>query len=402
MISSTIYSSASAAGIRTAVVLLGTALAGCMTIDMPTDPDTYSVGASTVSHLRAAQPLSFRNGYEGEAKQPIRVGAHTWLFDSRQMTETAIVMTERALVKGGVKVVPESGRAITLRVRVTGGGVHGIVPWVQTTARLVLEASFGEATLSIPADNSSPMGAQRAYDGAILFALNRLLVDEKFTAYATGASVSPAPSMAAAAAAISPAVTTPAPAVPSASARFPQVGDTWTYELIQRGQGVSPRPRRYAVKVVYSSEAKISDQVSLDGGAPDEADHTRGRYLVTQVVSVLSPYLGVFEEPPSGPLGEIRISADRGCSGRDRCEVSGRVVGREIVRTRAGQFDAIKVTVNQAWRNPSGYQGGTSDARREFTAWYAPQVKRLVKVSSRTKMGRQPDFDLDLVSYQLK
>jgi hypothetical protein len=190
--------------------------------------------------------------------------------------------------------------------------------------------------------------------------------------------------------------------VSSANARFPQVGDTWTYELIQRGPNVSPRPRRYAVKVVYSSEAKISDQVSFDGGAPDEADHTRGRYLITQVVSVLSPYLGVFEELPSGPLGEIRVTTDRACSGRERCEVSGRVVGREIVRTRAGQFDAIKVTVNQVWRDPSGYQGGTSDARREFTAWYAPQVKRLVKVSSRTKMGRPPDFDLDLVSYQLK
>jgi hypothetical protein len=402
MIWRTIYSSASAAGLRTAVVLLGTALAGCMTIDMPTSPDTFSVGAGTVAHLGGAQPLSFKNGYLSEAKQPLRVGHNTWMFDARQMTETAIVMLERALVKSGVKVVPESGRAITLRVRVTDGGMHGVMPWIQTTGRLVLEASFGDATLSIPADNSSPMGAQRAYDGAILFALNRLAVDERFTAYATGASVSPLPSIAPAAAASSPAASTAAPAASTANARFPQVGDTWTYELIQRGRDVSPRPRRYAVKVVYSSEAKISDQVSLEGGAPAESDHTRGRYLVTQVVSVLSPYLGVFEEPASGPLGEIQISADRGCRGRERCEVSGRVLGREMVRTAAGQFDAVKVTVNQVWRNPSGSQGGAFDGRREFTAWYAPQVKRLVKISSRTTMGWHPDFDLDLVSYQLK
>ena len=388
--------------LRTGAALFAALLAGCMTIDIPTDPDTFSVDASRVSHLRGAQPLSLKNGYEREAKQPVKVDMNTWMFDARQMTETAIVMLERALIKGGVKVVPESENAVTLRVRVTGGGVFGIVPWIQTTGRLVLEASFGDAAVSIPADNSSPMGAQRTYDGAILFALNGLLVDEKFTAYASRASISPTPPLAAAAAAISPAVATTAPAVSAANTRFPQVGDTWTYELIQRGRDVSPRPRRYAVKVVYSSDAKISDQVSLENGKPEETDHTRGRYLVTQVVSVLSPYLGVFEEPASGPLGEIQIGADRGCRGRDRCEVSGRVVGREIVRTAAGQFDSIKVTVSQVWRNPSGFQGGTSDARREFTAWYAPQVKRLVKVSSRTKMGGQPDFDLDLVSYQLK
>lgn len=77
-------------------------------------------------------------------------------------------------------------------------------------------------------------------------------------------------------------------------------------------------------------------------------------------------------------------------------------MGREIVRVPAGEFESIKVTVHQAWRNPSAFQGGTSDARRELTGWYASKAKRFVKFTSRTKMGRAPDFDLELTSYQLK
>lgn len=106
---------------------------------------------------------------------------------------------------------------------------------------------------------------------------------------------------------------------PNANPRFPQVGDTWTYDLIQRGVNLRPGPRSYVVKVVYSSEAKISDQVSLGGGRPEEWDHTGGRYLVTQVVSILSPYLGIFEDPEHGAMGKIKTSADRSCGGRERC-----------------------------------------------------------------------------------
>ena len=155
------------------------------------------------------------------------------------------------------------------------------------------------------------------------------------------------------------------------------------------------------VKVVYSSEAKVSDQVSLAGGPPVELDHTRGRYLVTQVVSILSPYLFVFETPAHGSLGQIVTTTDAGCRGREQCEVSGRIAGAEIVRVPAGEFEVTRVTVSQAWRNPSGFQGGF-DGRRELTGWYAPKAKRFVKYSSRTKMGNAPDFDLELVRYELK
>lgn len=176
-------SRADVAGLRAAVVLLGAALAGCMTVDVPTDPGTFSVDPSKVASLSGAQPLSLKNAYQREAKQSVNVGNNTWVFDLRQMTDTSIVMLQRALDKGGVKVVPEGDRAMMLRVRVTGVRVRAFPPVVQTNAQVMLDVRFGATTLSIPAENTSPAGAQRAYDGAILFALNRLLADEKFIAY---------------------------------------------------------------------------------------------------------------------------------------------------------------------------------------------------------------------------
>jgi hypothetical protein len=48
----------------------------------------------------------------------------------------------------------------------------------------------------------------------------------------------------------------------------------------------------------------------------------------------------------------------------------------------------------------------TMNGGRTLTIWYAPEVKRAVKFSSRPTVGDVPpvetNFDLELVSYQLK
>lgn len=401
--------------------LLGPALlvviAGGCAVDVPTSPDTFAVDAANAGHLRGPQSIWLKNAYNAGVKRDLGAGkGYTWSIDEKQMTDTAITMLARAVEKHGFKTEAPADKSITLQVRVQQGFIHQrAVSFVaHANVRLLLDATFGDGTgTTLPGDNNSPMGPSRAFEGALMFAINKLLVDEKFVAYVnkSGAdALKPAASAALPPVAATPVVATPvvaaaiapSPAATATSSRFPQVGDTWTYDLIHRGANVRPAPRMYVVKVVYSSEAKISDQVSLGGGRPEEWDHTRGSYLVTQVVSILSPYLATFDDPVRGPLGEIKTSADRSCGGRERCEVTGRVAGREIVRVPAGEFEAVKVTVHQAWRNPSAFQGGTSDARRELTGWYAPKAKRFVKFSSRTKMGSTPDFDLELTSYQLK
>ncbi len=391
------------------LVLPLAALLSACTLPVSTSPDTFDVAPAALAHLPRTKPVTVENGYTADAPYPFKVEMHTWVVDQRQITDTAVVMLDRALAKQGLAAGP-GGKTVRLRVQQPSAYVR-MLPFVaQTFATLTLDAEFGDGTrTSVRADNQSPMSGPRAFEGAVLFALNQLLSDERFVAYmnrdgmdlgkpaaaAPAATATPAP-VVAASIAMSSAAAAP-------DARFPQVGDNWTYRLTQRGRNVGPTQRRYAVKVVYSSEAKISDQVSIDHAPPTESDHAKGRYLITQGVSILSPYLGVFEEPSAGAsLGEIVTSTNLGCRVRERCEVSGRIVGREIVRVPAGEFEAIKVTVSQVWRDPMGFQGGTSDARRVLTGWYAPQAKRFVKFSSRPGMGNAPDFDLELVSYQLK
>jgi hypothetical protein len=392
-------------------MFLGAFAAGCA-MDVPTRPDTFAVDPANAAHLRGPQSIALKNAYAAEAKMDLDPGkGQTWSIDQKQMTDTAMTMLGKAVEKQGIKTQGPADKSVTLQVRVEQAFIHQrtLALVAHANVRLSLDATFGDGTgTMLPADNNSPLGPQRAFEGALMVAINKLFLDEKFVAYVNKAgpdtlkAAGSIPLPVVAAAPVAAAAITTAPVATARSSGFPQVGDNWTYYLIQRGRDVSPAARTYVVKVVYSSEAKISDQVSLAGRPPEEWDHAKGRYLVTQIVSILSPYLGVFEEPAAGSLGEIVTSTDKGCQTRERCEVSGRIVGRELVRVPAGEFEAIKVTVNQAWRDPMGFQGGTSDARRELTGWYVAKTKRFVKFSSRTKMGKAPDFDLELMSYEVK
>jgi hypothetical protein len=179
--------------------------------------------------------------------------------------------------------------------------------------------------------------------------------------------------------------------------RLPRAGDTWTYRLDGRQAG----SRGYVVRVAASMEGGIVDQVILGGAAPIESKHGSGSYLVAQGVSVLSPYLGLFEDLVPGTPLHVDARGDASCHRDEICEIRARVVSREALHTQAGKFDTVKVTFTQVWR--ASIQGRQSPSR-EVSAWYAPQAKRVVRVSSRMATGYavHPDFDLELVSYKLQ
>ena len=184
--------------------------------------------------------------------------------------------------------------------------------------------------------------------------------------------------------------------------RFPHVGDTWTYRLSTRQSG--NRNSSYVVTVTASGEGGIVDQATLQTAAPAPATHVNGRYLVTQGITVLSPYLALFEDlRPGATLSGVEMRDDPTCrSGQFVCEIDARVARREVIETPAGRFDAVRVTFTQTWRYAS--PGRENPPSREVSAWYAPQAKRVVRVSSRVATGYafQPDFDLELVSYKLQ
>ncbi len=207
-------------------------------------------------------------------------------------------------------------------------------------------------------------------------------------------------------------------AAAAAASPFPQAGDSWTYRLTEPKPAGKPGPRNYTVRVALASEQAIVERFSLEGGPSGEWTHGRGRYLASLGRSLFSPYLSVFEElSPPARLGAIEIK-DEKCKTQYLCEAEGRVVGRESIGVTAGNFETIKIVVDHKWRPavvrsqsaPAGWFG-----TRRLTVWYAPAVKRAVKFSSRgtvdivlgTRAGDNSappdtDFDLELVSYQLR
>jgi hypothetical protein len=190
--------------------------------------------------------------------------------------------------------------------------------------------------------------------------------------------------------------------------RMPQKGDRWTYRLREPRHVDGPRERQYVVTVARTEELVILDRYSLDGATHAEWLHEGGAYLVPLGVSVFSPYLQVFRPLAAGRIG-VQIK-DPACSGQYVCTAQAVVVGHEVVRVPAGEFDAEKIVIEQSWgpAQAGGHPGQAANfmGARRLTVWYAPAVKRAVKYSSRPTVGGIPpidtDFDLELESYQVR
>jgi hypothetical protein len=209
-------------------------------------------------------------------------------------------------------------------------------------------------------------------------------------------------------------VASTAPASVTAATRMPQAGDTWVYTLSYprlRGQwGQENRlSSNYVVKVGGVNEGRITDQISVDGGTVSDVTHSRQPTLAPQGVSLFSPYLVALRDlPQRGSIGSV-TSLDSACAGPFACEASARVLGAEVVQLPAGTFNAVKVAITQEWRGASvsdPRQAAQMIGGRTVTVWYVPEIKRAVKVQSRLTAGDVPpvdsNFDLDLVSYQVK
>ena len=169
-------------------VLFAAALAGCGQFPIQTDASTFSIEPAAVAHLRAQQAVALKNGYAAPAQANMPQGrGQIWTSDLKQLTETAISMLGRALEKQGIRIAPEAEKTVTLRVHELRAGMYGVMIHPRVRAMLVLDAQYADgATTSVHALNTSPMGAPRAIDGAVLFALNDLVRNEQFVSYVNG------------------------------------------------------------------------------------------------------------------------------------------------------------------------------------------------------------------------
>ena len=155
--------------------------AGCITVEVPTDPNTFEVESARLEHLRQPQGVRLANGHTSPSIAKVQVGSmgqNTVLIDLKQLTETAITMLRRALDKRGITAGSGSEKTVTLLIPQAS-----VIPAPSAPAEVVLEAEFGDGTRTVVAASNRGFAAQRALDGAVLFALNQLLADETFVAY---------------------------------------------------------------------------------------------------------------------------------------------------------------------------------------------------------------------------
>jgi len=182
---------------------------------------------------------------------------------------------------------------------------------------------------------------------------------------------------------------------------MPTVGDRWTYRLTEpdRSETLS-----YVVTVGAVSRTEVLDQVVVGSGRSVPTRHTAGAQVFGQAGGVFSPYLLLLERrPPAAALRDLQIS-DPACTGPVLCEASGRVAGEEQIEVPAGTFTATKIVIEQSWR-PAFSGSSVSAGARVITVWYAPEMQRAIKYSSRLTFGDAPpmeaNFDLELASFRV-
>jgi len=286
----------------------------------------------------------------------------------------------------------------------TDAGQGKLIARLQTGRRghvVVLDITYSPQRYSVTYRNSVHMN-YRASDQTIHTSYNvwvRELVEHIDRALG---ALSPAAASGTAAAASAPVVAS----APAPAPGMPQAGDTWTYRAthIRRRGEAPPNPavRTYVVTVETASESEIVDRLVIDGAPAGSTRHAKGAYLVPLGLSVFSPYVGLFHDV-SKPVSLGGVDIPGGCRSF-ACEADAKVVGTESIRVAAGTFSTTRIDIKQTWM-PAGMFAGAMGGRT-LTLWYAPEVKRVVKYSSRATVGAygpiDSHFDLELTSYQLK
>lgn len=166
---------------RAAAVAVAFGLGGCGVVTtIPTNPNNYDIEPKAVAALRAPQSVALKNGFPQEEKMTMKLEHNFLVVEQRKLTDTAIAMLGRALEKQGITVSEAADKTLTLRVNARGY----VMQFFRWTGQVLLETRLGDGTLvSNPSENLSGKGFEHAFDGAVLFALNDLLADERFTAY---------------------------------------------------------------------------------------------------------------------------------------------------------------------------------------------------------------------------
>jgi|GEM_PF-5690602 len=163
------------------------------------------------------------------------------------------------------------------------------------------------------------------------------------------------------------------------------LGDSWTYHF-----SVDEADRGNYVETVVAAEGGTVDLLTVDSQSRRSTttyDGVLHRYLVRYALNpagrrgrVLSDFSGN-QAPIKFPLAlndEWTVLCHYDVSGNPITqEFRAKVVGREQIKTLAGEFDTYKIVLTGYWWSDDGLSYGKG--RQIETYWYAPVTKRFVR-----------------------
>lgn len=169
---------------------------------------------------------------------------------------------------------------------------------------------------------------------------------------------------------------------------MPQVGDTWTYAIIDARYRPSDRSRKQTYTVRSATPSMIVETIGSSPHGPADLEF-RNEMVANFRAGVveLAPYANSFKELKSGerfgvvPIRGIeKVMTPHGDPAYQL--MSGQVLGKERVTVPAGAFETTRVEFDGT--ASLGYVGGGAAFRGsvplKLTAWYAPEVKRVVRI----------------------
>ena len=169
--------SARIAGYLIPLAVLGAA-AGCAPIPVQSNPHAFEVPLDAPLKFRDGPTIELVNAYRVPTKGKIFLGTPNWEVDLQQFTGSAIVLLGQEMRKAGASV-GSARKSIVVRVHSVQAG-PGM--WL-VSSRVVLDAEYGDGTKSSVAAEDAAANASRAIDGALVIAVSKLLVDERFQAF---------------------------------------------------------------------------------------------------------------------------------------------------------------------------------------------------------------------------
>ena len=299
-----------------------------------------------------------------------------------------VVGYEQVTVPAGtfdaIKVVFEG----TQPIAGTNGRKFTATVWYAAGAKRFVKATFG-----------APQVMQSYYIGAVAELDTVELVEASFPLSATGPS-GRRPAVAAAAPAERRPSPTPAPAATGVVGSLgkiglPKVGDTWTYRY---SDGYN-KTASYTVRVLSSSATEIQDEARL-GNSRQTGTHSplleqTGRGFSNMPIREISPYLqSLGPTEPTAGWRNINILSDGE-------PFAARLAGSETVQVPAGTFDTHKIIIEGTQLLRGAY--GLPTRKYTVTVWYAPAVKRFVKLTFSAPLAAYPaEHDvIELTEYRL-